>query len=97
MNDDQAERIIRLLEEIRDGQRLQLERQAQALQRQEEIVAQQRERFAGLSQRSGQADQILAKSAKVVASARMLTFVILPVALLFAAFLVWMLFAHLVR
>jgi hypothetical protein len=47
-----------------------LERQVQALQRQDELLAQQRERPAGLSKRSEQADQLLAKSAKVVAGAR---------------------------
>jgi hypothetical protein len=39
MNDAQAERMVRLLEEIRDGQQLQLERQAQALQWQEELAS----------------------------------------------------------
>ena len=96
MNDEQAERIVRLLEEIRDGQRQQLERQAQALQRQDELLAQQRERLAGLSQRSGQVEQILAKSAKVVTSARILTLIVLPFAVLFVAFLVWVLLAHVV-
>jgi len=94
MNDTQAERMVHLLEEIRDGQRLQLERQAQALQRQEELLAQQRERLAGLSQRSGQAGQILEKSAKVVASARVLVFIVLPFVVLLLGFLVWVLFAR---
>jgi hypothetical protein len=95
MNDEQADRIVRLLEEIRDGQRLQLERQAQALQRQEELLAQQRERLAGLSQRSGQAERLLDRSAKVVASARILAFVALPIAVLMLAFVIWVLLARL--
>src|SRR5215468_926345 len=97
MNDEQAERMVRLLEEIRDGQRLQLERQAQALQRQDELLAQQRERLAGLSQSSGQAGQILEKSAKVVASARLLVFIVLPLVVILVGFLVWMLLARVVR
>jgi len=97
MNDAQAERMVRLLEEIRDGQRLQLERQAQALQRQDELLAQQRERLAGLSQSSGQAGQILEKSAKVVASARLLVFIVLPLVVILVGFLVWMLLARVVR
>jgi len=96
MNDEQAAKMVRLLEEIRDGQRLQLERQAQALQRQDELLAQQRERLSSLSQRSGQAEQLLAKSAKVVASARMLTFLVLPFAIVFVAFLVWILLARVI-
>ena len=90
MNDQQQlDRIARLLEEIRDGQRLQLERQAEALQRQEQILAQQRERLAGLSQNSGKADELLAKSAKVVASARVLVLIVLPVAVLLLVYMLW--------
>lgn len=94
MDDQQADRIVRLLEQIRDGQQLQLERQAQALQRQEELVAQQRERLAGLSQRSDQAQRLLDRSARVVAGARVLAFVALPIAVLILAFVVWVLIAH---
>jgi hypothetical protein len=94
MNDEHADRIIRLLEEIRDGQRVQLERQAQAMQRQEELMSQQRERVAGWSKRAGEAEQVLAKSAKVVASARVLVFVVLPFAVLFLVVLVWLLLAR---
>jgi hypothetical protein len=91
MNDEQAEKMIRLLEEIRDGQRLQLERQAEALANQRDLLAQQRERLAGLSKRSGQADELLAKSAKVIASARIVAFVLVPLAIVFLGFLVWVL------
>lgn len=94
MDDQQADRIVRLLEQIRDGQQLQLERQAQALQRQEELVAQQRERLAGLSQRSDQAQRLLDRSARVVAGARVLAFVALPISVLILAFVVWVLIAH---
>jgi hypothetical protein len=105
MNDDpHTERIIRLLEEIRDGQRLQLERQAQALERQAEALAQQRERLAGLSQGASeargigeQAGRVLAQSSKLVASARILLWVSLPFAVLLLAFVLWMLAAHLAR
>jgi hypothetical protein len=64
-----------------------LERQVQALQRQDELLAQQRERPAGLSKRSEQADQLLAKSAKVVAGARILALVALSFVVLLAAFI----------
>jgi hypothetical protein len=102
MNDQHDEKIIRLLEEIRDGQRLQLERQAQALERQAEILAQQREHLAGMSKRAGQAqniedgaERVLVKTAKLVSRARLLTFVVLPFAVLLLAFLTWVLFAQL--
>jgi hypothetical protein len=101
MNEQHIERIIRLLEEIRDGQRVQLERQAQALERQAELLAQQRERLAGLSQLPGEAqsigahaERVLAQSAKLVSGARILVFVALPSALLLLVFVLWVLFVH---
>jgi hypothetical protein len=104
VTDEHAERIIRLLEEIRDGQRLQLERQAIALERQAGLVAKQTERLASLSGPTGQAssveagaEQVLVRSAKLVASARILTFIALPFAVLLLAFIVWVLFAHVAR
>jgi len=93
MNDPQAERMIRLLEEIRDGQRLQLERQGEALKRQEELVAQQKARLATLADRSGKADDLLAASARVVASARILVWTV-PVAVVCVALLLWMVMAR---
>lgn len=74
MTDELAEKMIRLLEEIRDGQRVQLERQAEALANQRDLLAQQRERLAGLSKRATQADDLLARSTKVVAGARIVAF-----------------------
>jgi len=72
MNDDHAERMIRLLEELRDGQRTMLERQALALQRQEEVLGQQRERLAGLSKRNERIDNLLASGTNNVKRARSL-------------------------
>jgi hypothetical protein len=93
MNDTQAERVVRLLEEIRDGQRLQLERQGEALKRQEELVAQQKARLATLSERSGNADDILAASAQVVTSARILVWAV-PLAIVCVAVLLWLVLAR---
>lgn len=92
MNDQQAEEMIRLLQELRDGQRLQLERQAQALQRQDELMAQQRERLAATSQRSGETEQLFAKTAKVVARASVLAFVVYPLAVVALIVVLWLVF-----
>jgi hypothetical protein len=94
MNDQQAEEMIRLLKELRDGQRLQLERQAQALQRQEELMAQQRERLAASSQRSGETEQLFAKTAKVVARASVLAFVVFPIAVVALMLVLWLVAAR---
>jgi len=97
MNDEQAERIARLLEDIRDGQRLQLERQAQALKRQEELLAQQRARLASVSEDSSGAKELIATSARVVASARILVLIALPLAVLLIVFLAWVFWAQIAR
>ena len=97
MNDEQAERIARLLEDIRDGQHLQLERQAQALKRQEELLAQQRARLASVSEDSSGAKELIATSARVVASARILVLIALPLAVLLIVFLAWVFWAQIAR
>ena len=94
MNDQQAEELIRLLHELRDGQRLQLERQAQALQRQEEVLAQQRERLAASSQRSGETEQLFANTSKAVARASVLAFVVYPIAAIALILVLWLVFAR---
>jgi hypothetical protein len=96
MTDEQAEKMVRLLEEIRDGQRLSLQRQEQALQRQSELMSQQRERFAASSQRSAEAEQLFEKTAKIVARASVLAFVVVPVAAVCFFLLLWLVFARVV-
>jgi uncharacterized membrane protein (DUF106 family) len=104
MSDQQAERMIRLLEEIRDGQRLQLERQAQALQQQAELLAQQKERYASLSDRYGNAAQLqggaqemLDTSRRLIRRARIVMFISFPLALLLFAFLAWTFLARMIQ
>jgi hypothetical protein len=101
MNDPDAQRIIGLLEEIRNGQRLQLERQAEALERQAEALLRQREARAGLSQAAldargigERAGSLLVQSSKLVNRARLLFWLALPCALLLLAFVLWALFAR---
>jgi hypothetical protein len=94
MNDEQAEKMVRPLEEIRDGQRLSLERQAEALQRQSEQMSQQRERLAASSRQSGEAEQLFAKTAKVVSRASVLAFVVVPIAAVLFVLMLWLVFAR---
>jgi hypothetical protein len=70
---------LRLLEEIRDNQRLQLERQAEALalqREQYEIVKQQFNRAESIQKR---AEVIQEKSAQLVEKSRKAFMIILPV------------------
>ena len=91
MNDQHAGRIISLLEEIRDGQKLQLERQT-------ELMAEQRARLANVSSLTGDAQNIrdgaagmIAGSSRLISIARVLVLVAIPFVLMLLAFVVWLL------
>ena len=92
MNEHELQRLIRVLEEIRDTQRLQLERQAEALAMQREHVAliqRQSERTERIQDR---AEQIQARSAQMVAGARKVMAVVLPIIIGLIAYLSWLLY-----
>ncbi len=79
MNEQDFHRLARVMEEIRDNQKLQLECQAEALALQREqfaLVQKQTERAERLQDR---AEQIQAKSAQLVAGARKRMVVVLPI------------------
>jgi len=89
--DAEAETVT-LLREIRDQQRLQLERQAEALVMQREhceIVKRQFERAERLQER---AEQLQARSAVVISFARKMMWVILPLILFLVFVLIWIMF-----
>ena len=96
MSDSDNERIIRLLEEIRDGQKLQLERQAEAMQRQAEALEGQRARLASLKGDATQqrADEVLSKAAGLVGGVRLMAFVVVPFAVLLLVLVCWLAFGH---
>jgi hypothetical protein len=92
MNDDDMKRLISVLEEIRDDQRVQLERQTEAL-------ALQREYFAIAKGRGERAERIQARaealqetSARLVASSRKVMAVVLPIVFVLIAYVSWLLF-----
>lgn len=92
MNEQDARQLLRLLEEIRDNQTRQLERQAEALALQREqfaLVQKQSERAERLQDR---AEEIQLKSAQLVTGARKGMVVILPVIVALLAYLSWLIF-----
>lgn len=92
MNERDAQQLIRLLEEMRDNQRRQLERQAEALALQREqfaLVQKQSERAERLQDR---AEEIQMKSAQLVTGARKGMVVVLPVIVVLLAYLSWLIF-----
>ncbi len=92
MNDQDLQRLIRIVEEIRDNQKLQLGFQAEAL-------AMQRAQFALVQTQSDRteriqdrAEYIQATSAQLVAGARKALAVILPIIIVLIIYLSWLIF-----
>ena len=86
------ERVVALLEELRDNQRLQLERQAEALalqRHQVEMVERQLERSETLQAR---AEQLQEKSGQLMERGRKVFLVVIPVLFLLLAYVSWLLF-----
>ena len=82
MTEPQADQIVSLLEEIRDGQRLQLERQAEALAMQRDqiaLVQRQQERAEKLQTR---AEAMQDRSAQMIAGSRKALAFVLPLIVL---------------
>jgi len=89
---DDSTRLVQLLEEIRDGQKLQLERQHEALllQRQQFAVFQEQAERTERIQRK--AELLQDRGASLVGGARKVVAVILPVIVLLLVYLSWLLF-----
>ena len=83
MNDQDAQRIIHLLEEIRDNQKVQLN-----------MVQKQHDRTERIQDR---AEQIQAKSAQLVSGSRKAMMIILPVILVLITYVTWLFFHYVGR
>jgi uncharacterized membrane protein (DUF106 family) len=97
MNDQDAQRIIHILEEIRENQKLQLKQQTEtnALQQGQFAMAQKHsDRTDRIQDR---AEQIQAKSAQLVAGSRKAMLVILPVILVLILYVSWLMFHRMSR
>jgi hypothetical protein len=97
MDDSDVTKCLRLLEQIRDGQSLQLERQAEALTLQREqlaVVQRQIERTERIQDR---AERLQAVSVRLVRAARIATAVLLPLILVLILYVSWLLFHRLGR
>lgn len=83
MNDQDAQRIIHILEEIRNNQKQQFA-----------MVQKQHERTDRIQDR---AEQIQAKSAQLVAGSRKAMLVILPIILVLILYVSWLMFHRMAR
>ena len=97
MSDPELQRAIGVLEEIRDNQKLQLERQAEALALQREhfaLVQKQSERAERIQDR---AEQLQTSGARLVAKSRWVVGIALPVVILLIIYVSWLLLRWTVR
>ena len=89
---DQLERIARLLEEVRDNQRAQIERQLESLsiqKAQQQAFLNQQEKTAQLQQR---AEAIQERSARLVGGIQRIAPVVLVIVFALIAYVSWLLF-----
>ena len=92
MNENESLRMIRVLEELRDGQKLQLERQQEALQVQREQFALVQKQFERTERIQDRAEKLQAKSADIVGIARKTLLVIVPVVIALIVYVSWLIF-----
>ncbi|GKS65909.1 hypothetical protein YTPLAS72_32130 [Nitrospira sp.] len=92
MGDQEAQLLSSLLKEIRDNQKLQLDRQAEALALQREhysLIRQQTERHERIQDR---AETMQAKGVQLMTVARKALFILLPIVTLLIVYVSWLLF-----
>jgi uncharacterized membrane protein (DUF106 family) len=91
MNTDESAKLIALLEEIRAGQKLQIERQAEALELQRQQFAVFRDQAARAEKIQQKAEQLQDKGASLVGRARKALVFILLVVVVLIAYVSWIL------
>ena len=89
---DAESETVSLLREIRDQQRLQLERHAEAMAMQREHYELAKRQFERAERLQERAEQLQARSAGVIAFARKMMWIILPLILFLVFVLIWILF-----
>jgi hypothetical protein len=92
MNDADTQRIAALLEEIRDGQLLQLQRQADSLAVQREQADMARKQFERAEKLQDRAEALQARGAQVITVARRAVTIVVPVLVLLLIYFSWLMF-----
>ena len=92
MSDDDAKKLLSILGELRDGQKLQLERQLEALDLQRKQYAVFQEQAARAERIQQKAELLQDRGAALVRGARKVVFVIVPIIALLIVYLSWLIF-----
>jgi uncharacterized membrane protein (DUF106 family) len=89
---DEANEAVEVLKEIRANQRIQLERQAQALALQKEQFEMVKAQYARAEKIQDRAEAIQDTGAKMMGTARKAMAIILPVVIALVIYLSWLIF-----
>jgi uncharacterized membrane protein (DUF106 family) len=92
MDDRNVDRIVSLLEQIRDNQSAQLERQAEALALQKEQFEIFRRQSGRAEKLQDRAEELQARGMGIMKTARRSLAVVLPIVALLIAYLSWLIF-----
>ena len=93
MDDDGTpDKVAALLQEIRDNQKLQLERQAEALALQKQQFELVRDQYANTVRIQDRAEALQDKSAQIVAASRKVLAVVIPIIVALLIYVSWILF-----
>ncbi|MBI4006712.1 MAG: hypothetical protein HY356_08580 [Gammaproteobacteria bacterium] len=92
MNDNDIQRLVSVLEEIRDNQKLQLERQEEALSLQREQFAMVQKQYERAERLQDRAEEIQMKGAQLVSGARKALAIVLPIIIVLIVYLSWLIF-----
>jgi len=92
MHEDDAKRIAAVLEQIRDGQKLQLERQLEALELQRKQFSVLQEQAARAERIQDKAELLQDRGAKLVQGARKIVMLLVPVIVVLLVYVSWLIF-----
>jgi len=93
MDDDSTLRnVAALLEEIRDNQKIQLERQAEAMALQKQQFELVRDQYAKTMRIQDRAEALQDKSAQIVAASRKVLAIVIPIIVALLIYVSWLLF-----
>jgi uncharacterized membrane protein (DUF106 family) len=92
MNETESQRVVRLLEEIREDQKLQVARQLEALELQRKQFAVFEEQAVRTERLQHRAEQLQERSAGMVGGARKLLITLVPIVIALIAYVSWLIY-----
>ena len=92
MEEKQLDQLVKILEEIREGQRLQLDRYEEVMALQREHLDLYKLQYERAERINAKAEEIQNKSAQIVGGVGKLLLIVIPFGLLLLLYLSWLIF-----